>query len=326
MNPFTFARAQSVAEAVRGAGDDVRFLAGGTTLIDLMKLDVERPAGVIDINALPLAAVAATPQGGLRIGALARNSDVARDPLVARDYPMLSQALLAGASPQLRNMATTAGNLLQRTRCVYFRDPAMPCNKRVPGSGCPAVGGFNRNLAILGTSEQCIASNPSDQNVALAALEATVQIAGPDGDRSVPIGDFYVLPGETPQRETLLGRGELVTSVTLPPPAAGAKSVYLKLRDRASYEFALASAGVVATVRGGTIVRVRVAMGGIGTRPWRDLDVEAALEGGPAAREKFMDAARVLLRDARPQSQNGFKVELARRCLVRALSLATGLA
>jgi xanthine dehydrogenase YagS FAD-binding subunit len=326
VNSFLFTRAKSVDDALRGAHGNVKFVAGGTTLIDLMKLDVERPEAVIDINALPLAEVIRTGDGGLRIGALARNSDVAHHPDVVRDYPLLSQALLSGASVQLRNMATTGGNLLQRTRCVYFRDTAMACNKRSPGSGCAAIGGFNRNLAILGTSAQCIATNPSDQNAALMALEATVHLAGSRGERHVPIEDFYVPPGDAPERETILEPDELVTAVTLPPPAAGAKSVYLKLRDRASYEFALASAAVVATMNGGAIVRVRVAMGGIATKPWRDLDVEASLEGHTATLERFDAAAQILLRDAKPQSQNGFKVELAKRCLVHALSSATGIA
>jgi xanthine dehydrogenase YagS FAD-binding subunit len=323
MNAFTFTRAGSVADALGGATGGAKFVAGGTTLVDLMKLDVERPTAVIDINRLPLAEIARTPDGGLRIGALARNSDVAHHPDVVRDYPVLSQALLAGASAQLRNMASTGGNLLQRTRCVYFRDTASACNKRSPGSGCAAIGGFNRNLAILGTSEHCVASNPSDQNVALAALEATVQVVGPSGERSVPIADFYLLPGKTPERETVVQPGDLVTSVTLAAPERGAKSAYLKLRDRASYEFALASAAVVATVTDGTLERVRIAMGGIGAIPWRDVRAEKALEGKPVAREHFESAAQIILSDAKPQSQNGFKVELARRCLVHALSLVT---
>ncbi len=323
MNSFTFTRARTIADALRSARGDVKFLAGGTTLVDLMKLDVERPAGIIDLNALPLAEVRRTPDGGLHIGALARNSDVAHHPDVVRDYPLLSQALLSGASVQLRNMASTGGNLLQRTRCVYFRDAAMACNKRSPGSGCAAIGGFNRNLAILGTSAHCIATNPSDQNVALTALEATVHVTGSNGERSVPIGDFYLLPGQTPERETILEPGDLVTSVTLPPPAPGAGSTYVKLRDRASFEFALASAAVVVTIKGGVMQRARVAMGGIATKPWRNLDVEAALEGQPATRERFADAAQILLSDAKPQSRNGFKVELAKRCLVHALSVAT---
>jgi xanthine dehydrogenase YagS FAD-binding subunit len=323
VNAFTFSRAASVADALRRASGDAKFLAGGTTLVDLMKLDVEAPANVIDINRLPLNQIERTPDGGLRVGALARNSDVAHHPVVANDYPVLSEALLSGASVQLRNMASTGGNLLQRTRCVYFRDTASACNKRSPGSGCAAIGGFNRNLAILGTSEQCIASNPSDQNVALVALEATVQILGAGGERSVPIAEFYLLPGDTPERETVVGQGELVTSVTLPPPPAGAKSTYLKLRDRASYEFALASAAVIATVKGGTMERVRIAMGGIGTRSWRNVDAEAALEGKAAAPEHFANAANIMLRAAKPQSQNGFKIELARRCLIHALTIAT---
>ncbi len=325
MNSFTFTRVRTLADALRGARGNVRFLAGGTTLVDLMKLDVERPEGVIDINALPLSEVTRTPDGGLRIGALARNSDVAYHPDVVRDYPLLSQALLSGASAQLRNMASTGGNLLQRTRCVYFRDPATACNKRSPGSGCAAIGGFNRNLAILGTSAHCIATNPSDQNVALTALEATVHLTGVKGERSVPIGDFYLLPGQTPERETILDAGELVASVTLPPPDADAKSTYIKLRDRASYEFALVSAAVVATVLDGTMQRVRIAMGGVATKPWRNLDVEASLQGQPVTRERFAEAARILLSNAEPQSQNGFKVELAQRCLVHALSVATAI-
>jgi xanthine dehydrogenase YagS FAD-binding subunit len=326
VNTFTFTRAESVADATRDARENTKFVAGGTTLIDLMKLNVETPAAVIDINRIALAEITRTPEGGLRIGALARNADVAHHPDVVKDYPVLSQALLSGASAQLRNMASTGGNLLQRTRCVYFRDTASACNKRSPGSGCAAIGGFNRNLAILGTSDRCIATNPSDQNVALTALEATVQISGASGERSVPIGAFYLLPGETPERETILEPGELVTSVTLPAPAPGATSTYLKLRDRASYEFALASAAVVATVREGTIERVRIAMGGIGTKPWRNIEAEVALEGKSATPEHFANAARILLRDAKPQSQNGFKLELAKRCLVHALTIVTAVA
>ena len=326
MNAFTFSRAGSIADALRDASGQAKFVAGGTTLIDLMKLEVETPAAVIDINRLPLAEVRATPEGGLQIGALARNSDVAHHPDIVRDYPVLSEALLSGASAQLRNMASTGGNLLQRTRCVYFRDTASACNKRSPESGCAAIGGFNRNLAILGTSEHCIASNPSDQNVALTALEAIVQMTGSRGERSVPIGDFYRLPGDTPQRETVLEPDELITAVTLPPPAPGARSVYLKLRDRASYEFALVSAAVVATINDGTIARVRIAMGGIGTKPWRNRDAEIALEGKPPTPERFAGAAQIILNGAKPQSGNGFKFELAKRCLVHALTLATSAA
>jgi xanthine dehydrogenase YagS FAD-binding subunit len=323
VNAFTFSRAATLEEALAESSDGATFVAGGTTLIDLMKLDVEVPAKVVDINHLPLTGITLTAAGGLRIGALARNSDVAHDATVVRDYPVLSEALLSGASPQLRNMASTGGNLLQRTRCLYFRDPAYACNKRAPGSGCSAIDGFNRNLAILGTSEHCIATNPSDQNVALTALEATVQMRGSNGERTVPISDFFLLPGATPERETVLEPGELITSVTLPPPPAGARSTYLKLRDRASYEFALASAAVVAVVAGGSFERVRIALGGVGTKPWRNRDAETALEGKPATSENFALAAQIILRDAKAASQNAFKIELAKRCIVHALTLVT---
>ncbi len=303
-------------------GADVRFVAGGTTLLDLMKLNVETPARLLDINRLPLDKIEATPDGGLKIGATVRNSDLAHHPTVQRDYAVLSQAILAGASAQLRNMATTAGNLLQRTRCVYFRDTAMPCNKREPGTGCPAITGSNRTLAILGTSEHCIATNPSDMCVAMAALEATIHVQGPKGPRAIPIGDFHLLPGNTPQRETVLEPGDLITHVTLPPPVAGSKQVYLKLRDRASYEFALASAAVVLTVAGGKVTRARVALGGVGTKPWRSPEAEAALVGQPANAANFRKAAEAALRDAKPQSENGFKIELAKRCLAHALQTA----
>jgi len=323
VNAFSFSRAATLDEALAQSSDGATFVAGGTTLIDLMKLDVEVPAKVIDINHLPLKEITLTAAGGLRIGALARNSDVAHDATVMRDYPVLSEALLSGASAQLRNMASTGGNLMQRTRCLYFRDPAYACNKRSPGSGCSAIDGFNRNLAILGTSKHCIATNPSDQNVALSALEATVQIRGAGGERTVAIDDFYLVPGDTPERETVLEPGELIVSVTLPPPLAGSKSTYLKLRDRASYEFALASAAVVAVVSGGAFERVRIALGGIGTKPWRDRDAEKALEGKPVTPENFASAAQIVLRDAKPASRNAFKIELAKRCLVHALTLVT---
>jgi xanthine dehydrogenase YagS FAD-binding subunit len=323
VNPFGFALAATVEDALRESSGGATYVAGGTTLIDLMKLNVETPVKVVDINRLPLKGIERTPDGGLRIGALARNSDVAHHREVVRDYPMLSEALLSGASGQLRNMASTAGNLLQRTRCAYFRDTAYACNKRLPGSGCSAIGGFNRNLAILGTSEHCIASNPSDQNVALTALEATVQIASAHGGRSVAVDEFFLVPGDTPDRETVLEPGELITSVTLPPPAPRSKSAYLKLRDRTSYEFALASAAVIATLNGRAFERVRIAMGGIGTKPWRSPEAEAALEGMPATVESFEKAAQAVVREARPQPGNEFKVELAKRCLIHALGLVT---
>jgi xanthine dehydrogenase YagS FAD-binding subunit len=331
MDAFKFSKVTTLDRAVQAAaksptaqqGAEVRLLAGGTTLIDLMKLTVERPKEVVDINGLPLDKIEATSSGGLIIGALARNSDVAHHPTVQRDYAVLSQALLSGASPQLRNMATTAGNLLQRTRCVYFRDTAHACNKREPGTGCSAIDGHNRMLAILGTSKDCIATNPSDQNVALTALEATIQIQGAKGQRSVPIHDFYLLPGSTPHRETVLEPGDVITSVTLPPPAAGSRSLYLKLRDRAAYEFALASAAIVVKVNGGKIQHARVALGGIGTRPWRSLEAERVLQGHDADAANFRRAAEAALKDAHPASENAFKVELSKRCLVRALTMST---
>ena len=304
-------------------GSDIRFIAGGTTLIDLMKLNVEQPQNLVDVNRLPLDKIEATPNGGLTIGATVRNSELAWHPLVRKNYAVLSEAILSGATVQIRNMATTAGNLLQRTRCVYFRDTAMPCNKREPGSGCGAINGFNRSLAILGTSEQCIATNPSDMCVAMAALEATIHVRGTEGERSIPIADFHVLPGNTPQRETVLEPGDLITHVTLPPPAPGNRSLYLKLRDRMSYEFALASAAVVITAANGKVTRARIAMGGVGTKPWRSTEAEGELTDQPATEATFRKAADAALRGAKPQSQNGFKVELAKRCLVHALKLAT---
>jgi len=324
MQSFEFQRARDALSAIAaGAKPGTRFVAGGTTLLDLMKLNVERPEHIIDINGLPLDEVEPLADGGLKIGATVRNSALAHHPIVQRDYAVLSQALLAGASGQLRNMATTGGNLLQRTRCMYFRDTAMPCNKREPGSGCSAIGGANRTLAILGTSEHCIATHPSDMNVAMAALEATIHVQGINGERSIPIADFHLLPGSTPQRETLLEPGDLITHVTLPPPMPGKRSLYLKLRDRASYEFALASAAVVISVEGGRIARARIALGGVGTKPWRSTEAEEVLAGQRVGERAFRRAADAALRDARPQSQNGFKVELARRCLVHALNEAT---
>jgi xanthine dehydrogenase YagS FAD-binding subunit len=322
MDAFEFIRAESLNQVAQHRAG-AQFVAGGTTLIDLMKLDVERPKVVVDINPLPLSQITSSPNGGLILGALARNSDVAHHPVVQRDYAVLSQALLSGASPQLRNMATTGGNLLQRTRCPYFRDTAHACNKREPGTGCSAIGGHNRMLAILGASEHCIATNPSDQNVALTALEATLQIHGASGARTVPIHDFYRLPGATPHIETALQPGELITSVTLLPPIPGSKSLYLKLRDRAAYEFALASAAIVIKLTNNRIDYARVALGGVGTKPWRSLEAESVLHGAPADPITFRRAAEAALREAHPQSENGFKVELARRCIVRALTTAT---
>ncbi len=331
MHPFELITAKSVPEAVKAQaasstaqqGAQVRFIAGGTNLVDYMKLSVETPRQLVDINGLLLDKLEPAPDGGLKIGALACNTDVANNDTVKALYPVLSQAILSGASTQLRNMATTAGNLLQKTRCVYYRDTAFGCNKRQPGSGCSAIGGHNRMLAILGTSDHCIASNPSDQNVALAALEATIHVTGSKGERSIPIAEFFTLPGSRPDRETVLEPGDLITHVSLPAPPAGSKSLYLKLRDRASYEFALASAAIVIKQSGGHIDFIRIAMGGVGTRPWRSPEAEKALQGRAATAANFRAAAEAALHGARPQSQNGFKVELAKRCLLHALTQAT---
>ena len=331
MQTFQYSRSATVDQAVQAGAKsktaqqyaDVRFVAGGTTLVDLMKLDVERPNLLVDINGLQLDRIEPASNGGLVLGALARNSAVAHHAVVQRDYPVLSQALLSGASPQLRNMATTAGNLLQRTRCVYFRDTAHACNKREPGTSCSAIGGHNRMLAILGTSKDCIASNPSDQNVALTALEATIQVQGPKGKRTIPIQEFYLKPGSTPNRENVLEPGDLIVSVTLPAPLAGARSHYLKLRDRAAYEFALASTAIVVKMSGDRIEQARVALGGVGTVPWRSHEAEHVLQGQTADSKTFRRAAEAALKDAQPASENGFKVELAKRCIVRALTLST---
>jgi len=331
MHIFEFIRPKDSAAAIAVAaesktaqqGANVRFMGGGTTLIDLMKLNVETPARVLDINRLPLDKIELMPDGGLKIGATVRNSDLANEAKVQQGYSVLSQAILQGASAQIRNMATVGGNLLQRTRCVYFRDTAMPCNKREPGTGCPAITGHNRTLAILGASEHCIATNPSDMCVALAALEATIHIQGTKGSRAVAFADFHLLPGNTPHRETVLEAGDLITHVTLPPPITGSRQLYLKLRDRASYEFALSSAAVVLTIASGQITHARIALGGVGTKPWRSPEGEAALTGKPANNASFREAAEAALRNAKPQSENKFKIELAKRCLIYALGVAT---
>jgi len=331
MEAFSYIQAgtpqQAIAEGAKTPtaqlNATVRYVAGGTNLLDLMKLNVERPTSVVDINRLGLDKIEELPGGGLRLGALTRNTDVAHHPVVQRDYAVLSEAILSGASPQIRNMATTGGNLLQRTRCVYFRATEHRCNKRAPGSGCDALDGHNRMLAILGTSEHCIATNPSDQNVALTALEATVHITGPKGERSVPVAEFYFKPGATPNIETVLQPGDVITAVTLPPVAPGTKSHYLKLRDRAAYEFALASAAVVAQTANGHLTRVRVALGGVGTVPWRSREAEHILEGKAASPELFHQAAEAALKGAKPRKENAFKVDLAQRCLTHALITVT---
>jgi len=321
---FEYVRATDVADAVRQMAGDPRakFVAGGTNLIDLMKMDVEQPTRVIDITRLPLKQVEPTPEGGLRIGALVRNTDLAYHPLVEKQYPMLSSAIMAGASQQLRNMASTGGNLLQRTRCAYFYDTATPCNKRTPGSGCSAIDGLNRGHAILGTSEACIATHPSDMCVAMTLLDATVHVTGPAGDRTIRFADFHRLPGDTPQRDTNLAPGEIVIAVGLPAKGFANNYTYLKIRDRLSYAFALVSIAAGLVLDGDTITEGRFALGGVAHKPWRDPNAEAELRGQPATAATFARAADVLLRNARGYKYNGFKIELARRCIVRGLTQA----
>ncbi|MFE3518013.1 FAD binding domain-containing protein [Streptomyces sp. NPDC059166] len=322
MKPFAYLRPGSVAEAVRaGAGHPgARFLGGGTNLVDLMKLGVESPALLVDVTRLPLDRVTPTADGGLRIGATVRNSDLAAHPDVRRRYPALSQALLAGASGQLRNTATTGGNLLQRTRCPYFQDVSKPCNKRTPGSGCPAREGAHRDLAVLGHSQECVATNPSDMAVALAALDATVQLHGPEGERTVPVTDFHRLPGDNPDQDTVIRPGELLTEVVLPPPPDGAVSLYRKARDRASYAFALASVAAVLGVRDGRVERVALAFGGLAHRPWRARVAEDMIRGAQPVEDVLTRAVDAELAAATPLRDNGFKVVLARRLAVAALT------
>ncbi len=324
MTPFAYSRASDIADAVRQIAADraARFIAGGTNLIDLMKENVERPTRLIDITHLPLDRIEDTADGGVRIGALAANTTVAYHPEIARRYPLLGSAILAGASAQLRNMASTGGNLLQRTRCVYFYDTATPCNKRAPGSGCSAIGGVNRMHAILGTSERCIATHPSDMCVALAALGAFVVAAGPDGERRIAFDDFHRLPGDQPERDTNLGADEIITAVELPPQGFAENYTYLKIRDRLSYAFALVSVAVGLKLDGDMISEARIALGGVAHKPWREPEAEAALEGKPASADNFAIAAGRLLRGARGFGHNDFKIPLARRAIMRALSQA----
>ncbi|WP_274912662.1 FAD binding domain-containing protein [Streptomyces sp. WZ-12] len=321
MRPFGYLRVDSVDEAVRAAAGQpgAQFLAGGTNLVDLMKLGVEAPRTLIDVSRLPLDRIEELPDGGLRIGATVRNADLAAAPAVRDRYPVLSQALLAGASGQLRNTATTGGNLLQRTRCTYFQDTAKPCNKRQPGSGCPAIEGAHRDLAVLGHSAHCVATQPSDMAVALAALDATVHLRGPEGERAVPAAEFHRLPGDTPERDTEIRLGELLTAVELPPARPGAHSRYRKARDRASFAFALASVAAVLAVRDGTVEHAALAFGGLAHRPWRARAAEAVLRGAPATEETFARAADAELAAAAPLRDNGFKVPLARALAVGVL-------
>lgn len=325
MSPFSYARPVTLEDALQQVGPQTRFIAGGTNLIDLMKENVERPQHLIDITALPLHEVSETAEGGLLIGALVRNSDLAWQAQIEQRYPLLVQAILAGASPQLRNMATTGGNLLQRTRCPYFYDTATPCNKRQPGSGCSAQTGFNRSHAILGASEHCVATHPSDLCVALAALQAQVHVRGPQGARQIAFADFHRLPGDTPERDTTLVADELITAVELPASGFARHSHYLKVRDRESYAFALVSVAAALEFEGTVIREARIALGGVAHKPWRRPDAEAALVGKAATPANFQRAADLLLDGAVPLAHNGFKLTLARHALVRALSRAAQL-
>jgi xanthine dehydrogenase YagS FAD-binding subunit len=324
VRPVSYARAAAVGDAIATVAADpgAAFLAGGTTEIDLLRQNVVRPSLLVDINPLPLNRIEDLDGGGIRIGALARMSDVAEAPAVVSRYPMIAQALVLGASAQLRNMASMGGNLLQRVRCSYFRDARSPCNKRAPGSGCAAMDGVNRGHAVLGTSDHCIATHPSDVAVPLVALDAVVRTNGPSGDRTIPIDDFYLLPGDTPQREHPLEHGELIVAIDVPNVPVARTSLYLKVRDRESYEFALASVAAAMRVEGNMIGEVRLALGGVATKPWRARRAEAVLMGAPAVRDSFVRAAREELAPATPRLMNAFKVELAERAMVRALQTA----
>jgi xanthine dehydrogenase YagS FAD-binding subunit len=321
---FQYSRASDVADAVRqiAADPEAKFIAGGTNLIDLMKYSVERPLRLIDISRLPLKSVEETSGGGLRIGALVPNTDLAYHPLIEQRYPLVSSAIMSGASQQLRNMASTGGNLVQRTRCFYFYDVTMPCNKRAPGSGCSAMKGLNRINAILGTSESCIATHPSDMCVALAALDAKVHVTGPSGGREIAVTDFHRLPGDTPQIDNNLRRDEIITAIELPPQGFAANHSYLKVRDRLSYAFALVSVAAALDLDGGRIKEARLAVGGVAHKPWRNTAAEAVLRGKTADREAFAAAADVILRDAKGYGHNDFKIGLARRAIVRTLTQA----
>jgi xanthine dehydrogenase YagS FAD-binding subunit len=324
MRPLRYARAGDVGGAIAAVSADPAsaFLAGGTTEVDLVRLGVAKPDLLVDINELPLAEIEDLPGGGLRIGALARMSDVARAPAVAERYPAVSEALLLGASEQLRNMASMGGNLCQRVRCAYFRDNVSPCNKRRPGSGCSALEGLNRGHAILGTSDHCIATHPSDVAVALVAFDAAVHTIGPSGPREIAIDDFFLLPGDTPEVEHPLEHGELIVAIELPPQPIARDSLYLKFRDRQSYEFALVSVAAALEARDGAVADVRLALGGVGTKPWRARHAESELIGEPATADRFAAAAAAELASAETREHNAFKVEMAQRAIVRALTAA----
>jgi xanthine dehydrogenase YagS FAD-binding subunit len=324
MNSFSYTRAGDVAGAVSEVSGNraAKFIAGGTNLIDLMKENVARPGRLVDITRLPLSRIEDTPDGGLRLGALVTNADTAYNEQVERRYPLLSRAILAGASPQLRNMATNGGNLLQRARCYYFYDTATPCNKREPGTGCSAIEGFNRMHAILGASEQCIAVHPSDMCIALAALEAVVRVTGRNGDRAIPFADFHRLPGETPDIDSNLGVDEIITSIDLPSKGFADHHAYLKVRDRKAYAFALVSVAAALEMSGDTIKEARLALGGVAHKPWRNTEAEGLLKGKHATRDSFQIVAEAFMRDAKGLSHNTFKIELAKRAIVRALKHA----
>lgn len=324
MNHFSYSRASDVPSALQAVTveRDAVFIAGGTNLIDLMKENVSRPSHLVDITHLPLHRIEEMASGGLRLGALMTNAATAYHPEVERRYPMLSRAILAGASAQLRNMATNGGNLMQRTRCYYFYDTGTPCNKRDPGAGCSAINGFNRIHAILGTSDQCIAVHPSDMCVALAALDAVVNVTGTDGNRTIPFADFHRLPGDSPQTDTTLRPGEIITSIDLPPKGFAGHYAYLKVRDRASYAFALVSVAAALEMEGDTITEARLALGGVAHKPWRSLDAEAMLNGIEATTDHFEAVGETIIRGAKGFGHNTFKIELARRAVVRALQHA----
>ena len=326
MEPFKLIRVQDHLTAIRAAGTNrSKFIAGGTNMLDLMKLNIETPKQVVDINKLSLYKIEELANGGVRIGALVKNSDLSYSPFIIKNFPALSEALLSGASPQLRNMASVGGNLMQRTRCPYFYNTDFACNKRLPGSGCAAMSGYNRMNAVLGTSDQCIATHPSDMCVAMAALGAIIHVQGSKGVRTIPFADFHLLPGQTPNIEHNLKPDELITHVEIPPLAFAAKSHYLKVRDRASFEFALTSAAVALDIQNGTIKQARIALGGVGTKPWRSTEAEKALIGAAANKQTYRAAAEAALAAARPHKDNAFKVELAKRTLVRALTTVEGL-
>ena len=321
MEPFRFVKAQDNLTAIRAAGiNQSKFIAGGTNMLDLMKLNIEKPKQVVDINKLALYKVEELQNGGVRIGALVKNSDLSYHPYIIKNFPVLSEALLSGASAQLRNMATTAGNIMQRTRCPYFYNTDFACNKRIPGSGCAAIMGYNRMNAVLGTSDKCIAAHPSDMSVAMAALGATIHVQGVKGTRTIAFTDFHLLPGQTPQIEHNLKADELITHVEIPALPFSAKSHYLKVRDRASYEFALTSAAVALDVNGGVIKGARIALGGVGAKPWRSLPAEQLLIGSPANVQTYRAAADAALAGAKPLKDNAYKIELAKRTLIRALT------